>query len=645
MNKVSTSKFIFFWIFTLLCSGFPLSSLLATPGVCSRSFEGLVKLSDNDIHKVLVIALFLIGIYLIFSGIGLVNLSGCLVRLGMPPDYPNTIARAFLYSQFRTDSNYSNTEQSREANIHFGLSSGSDSKHVIKTSNLRNHTDSHGNMYVLTLDGESKQKFRMAMQTAKARLILTIVSMMVIVCISYASFIVIEGCNVFLESNVVHFNGFGFDLLGYSSIIGSVLLLLFITLISTVILNAYYGSVLTLCIISWINFFGLIFFSIISIYSMKITDNNTRVKGIESVQFDWDVHIWGAAGGVLEIGTFMISSTAFHIILPGAFKMFPVNKANSSNVWFVTILLIFFIFSCITLSVFGITPSFPILSNGFELNSEGLGISWRILESRLGSNEVITVDLIRSVFLFGSIFTLVFFVSIVAKCVDNIIRSISNQVECSFDTLPSNKSSPNKKYFLRSAKQQVSRDEGANFNVGLHDDLIANQTGHRTSFEGLANTLRFLFDGDWLLDFARSSLNSVSAIGILLVINYLYVSEPQVIPIFRSVSISFFAVIVLILPCVVFWFVFYSEMVPKSASILQKMNLIFLGRISRNGRSYDTHRDKLITDRVGKNWSCNPLIFGFFSITIPIALGCTILIYEISKMVSLCLDLRLNAII
>lgn len=638
MYKAYTSKFIFFGVFTVLCSGFPFSSFLAAPGVCSRSFEGLFKQSNGDIHLILVAAVFLIGVYLLFSGVGLINLSGCLLRLGMPSDYPNAVTRAFMYSQFRADSKFSRSELG-ESNIYFGVNSRYDNKNSIR-NNLKHCTNGHCNTHILTLDGEQKKKFKLAMRTTKARLILAAVSIVVIICISYTSYIVLEGSQIFLNDK-------GFDLLGYNPGLGDALLLLFITLFSTVILNVYTGGVFFLCIVSWINFFGLLLFSIISVYSAHFANNKDIYFGeIESVQFDWDVHIWGFVGEILDIGTFVISTMAFHIILPGAFKIFSDGKIKSSSIWGITILLILFIFLCVTSVVLGITPSFQILPHGFEPSSEGIGIAWKILESRVNSRGLYAVNLARYLFLLGNFFTIILFISIAAKCVDNIVRCISNQIECNFDSFSSTKNSSNKRYFLRSAKQQIFGSEEAHFKGSKYDDLTTSQIeGSKTPFHDLVEGLRTLHSGDWLLDLVRSILNSVSAIGILLVIHYVSISEPQFIPIFRSVSISIFSIIVLILPCAVFWSVFYSEMVPQSASNLQKLNLIFFGRISRYDRNCDQHRDKLAIDNERHNFSCNPLIFGFFSITLPITLGCTILVYECSKIASLFLGLRFNAII
>lgn len=636
MNKAYTSKFVFFGVFTVLCSGFPFSSFFAAPGVCSRNFDGLVKQSSGGIHLILVTEIFLIGVYLLFSGVGLINLSGCLLRLGMPSDYPNAVARAFVYSQFRANSKISMSEL-RESNIYFGVNSGYDNKNSIRNNNLRNCTESHFNTHILTLDGEHKKRFKIAMQTTKARLILAAVSIMVIICISYTSFIVFEGSQIFLSNR-------GFGLFGYNIKLGNVPFILLIILISTVFLNVYTGRVFILCIVSWMNFFGLLFFSIISIYSTKFIHEDIYFVEIESIQFDWDVHIWGFAGGILEIGTFVISTVAFHIILPGAFKIFSYGKIKSSNIWGITILLILFIFLCIASVVLGITPSFPIMPYGFEPNTEGIGIALKILELRLNSRSLV-LNLTRHIFLLGSFLTLILFASVAAKCIDNILRCISNQIESNFDSLPSNKNSSNKRYFLRSAKQQIFGSEEAYFKANKCDDLTVNQTERsEILFYNLIYGLRTLPNRDWLLDLMRPILNSILAIGVLLVIHYVSISEPQLIPIFRSVSISTFSVIVLILPCIVFWFVFYSEMVPQSASNLQKLNLIFFGRISRYDRSCDQHRDKLTIDNERHNFSCNPLIFGFFSITLPITLGCTILVYEFSKIISLCLGLRFNAV-
>ncbi|OII71834.1 uncharacterized protein cubi_00642 [Cryptosporidium ubiquitum] len=639
---------MFLGVFTLLCSGFSFSSLFAVPGVCSRSFEGLIKQSNGNISLILASAVLLIGIYLFFSGVGLINLSGCLIRLGMPSDYPNAVARAFMYSQFRTDSNCLKTEL-RDANVFFGINSGFGSKNVNKNTDLNYVIDSHYNTHILTLDGEHKKRFKMAMRTTKARTVLAIVSIMVIICASYASFVIFEGSQIFLESNSIILSEKVSGLLGSKSEFGNILLLLLITAISTVILNFFTGGAFVLCIFSWLNFFGLLFFCIISIYLINSPYKSTlSFSEFESknIQFDWDVHIWGFFGGILEIGTFVISAMAFHIILPGAFKTFSDYEVKSSRIWGITISLILFIFLCETSVILSIVPSFPILPYGFEPSSEGIGMAWRILESKMNSNKFFVSNFSKRIFLLGNFFTWTLFVSIVVKCIDNIIRSISNQVECDFDSFSPNKNSLIRRYFLRSAKQQICGEEA--HSKGNKREYLSNDQleANKTFFQCFVKDLKTFTSRNNLLDLARYILNSTSAIGIIFILYYKLLSEPQLIPIFRSVSASIFSIVVLILPCAIFWFVFYSEMVPRSTSNFQVMNLIFFGRISsRYDRNCEKHRDRLALNNENCDISCNPLTFGFFSITLPVTLGCTILVYEISKIFSMFLSLRFNTLL
>ncbi|KAH8581634.1 uncharacterized protein ELE39_001764 [Cryptosporidium sp. chipmunk genotype I] len=643
MNTVYKSKFLFFGVFTVLCSGFPFSSLLAAPGVCSRSFEGLNKQSNGDLNLILVCAVFLIGLYLLFSGIGLINLSGCLLRLGMPSDYPNAVMRAFMYSQFRTDLSCSKSEI-REANMHFNINPNYNSKNVSRNVDSRHNIYGHYNTHILTADGEYKKRLKVAMRTIKARLILAIVSIMVIVCISYSSFAILEGSQIFLESKNIVLNDKGLDLLGTESEFGNTLLLLLITAVSIVILNMHTYGALILCIVSWINFFGLLLFSTLSLYFIN-SPYKTSLSFIKfeskSIQFDWDVHIWGFVGGILEIGTFVISAMAFHIILPGTFKLFSNYEVKSSRIWGITMSLILFIFLCEASVVLSIAPSLPILPNGFEPNSEGIGMAWGVLESKISSKSFFALKFIKHVFLLGNFFTWIFFVSVVMKCIDNIFRSIFNQVECNFELFTPNKNSFSKRYFLRSAKQQISENEACS--KGDEGEYLSSDKleASRIFFCTFVKDLGELTNRDRIIDWARYILNSASAIGITFVVHYKLISGPQLVPIFRSISVSIFSIIVLILPCAIFWFVFFSEMVPRSTSNYRTLNLIFFGRLpSRVDRNYQKHRDRLALDNEDYNFSCNPLTFGLFSITLPIILGCTILVYEISKIVSLCLGLR-----
>ncbi|EAK88739.1 hypothetical protein [Cryptosporidium parvum Iowa II] len=644
MNTLYTSKFIFFGVFTVLCSWFPFTSLLAAPGVCSSSFEGLIKQTNGGINLILVCAVILIGLYLFFSGVGLINLSGCLLRLGMPSDYPNAVMRAFMYSQFRSDSNYSKSEI-REANVHLTVNSIYSSSNANRSVESKQNTDGYYNNHILTLDGEFKKRLKRAMQTAKARLILAIVSVMVVICVSYASFAVFEGSQIFLEPNSIILNHNGVDLLGPESKFGNTCLLLIITAISIVILNMNKCGSFILCIVSCIHFFGLLLF--FTLYFINFP-NEAGLSFIsfesESIQFDWDVHIWGFVGGILEMGAFVISAVSFHIILPGAFKLFPDYEVKSSRIWRITISLILFIFFCGISIILGTVPSFPILPYGLEPSSEGIGLAWRILESKISSNSFFSIKLLKRVFLLGNFITWILFVSVVMKCIDNIVRSISNQVECNFESFSPNKNSLSKRYFLRSAKQQIYGNEtnntGGTYEYLSNDKIEANRVFFWTVFKNL----KALVNRNRILDFARYSASSASAIGIIFFVHHKLISEPYLIPIFRSLSASIFSIIVLILPCAIFWFVFYSEMVPQSSSNYQILNLIFLGRVSsRIDRSYEKHRDKLSIYNDNCNFSCNPLTFGFFSITFPIILGCTILVYEISKFASLCLGLRFNS--
>ncbi|KAK9174014.1 hypothetical protein CmeUKMEL1_16930 [Cryptosporidium meleagridis] len=643
MNTLSASRFIFFGVFTILCSWFPFTSLLAAPGVCSRSFEGLIKQTNEGINLILLCAIISIGLYLFFSGIGLINLSGCLLRLGMPSDYPNAVMRAFMYSQFRSDSNYSKSEV-REANVHLSLNSIYSSSNVNRSVDSKQNIDGYYNTHILTLDGEFKKRFKRAMQTTKARLILVIVSLMVVVCVSYASFAIFEGSQIFLEPNSIILNQNGLDLLGPESEFGNTCLLLIITAISIIILNMNTCSSFILCIVSCIHFFGLLLF--FALYFINFP-NEVGLSFIsfesKNIRFDWDVHIWGFVGGILEIGAFVISAVSFQIILPGAFKLFPDYEVKSSRIWGITISLILFIFFCGTSIILGIVPSFPILPYGFEPNSEGIGLTWRILESKISSNGFFSIKLLKRVFLLGNFITWILFVSIVMKCIDNIVRSISNQVECSFESLYPNKNSLTKRYFLRSAKQQIYGN-GIHYKGEACEYLSSDGIeGNKVSFWTIFKDLKGLAKVERILDLARYFASSTSAIGIIFFVHYKLISGPHLIPIFRSLSASIFSIIVLILPCAIFWFVFYSEMVPQSSSYYQILNLIFLGRLSlRIDRNYEKHRDKLSIYNENSNFSCNPLTFGFFSITFPIILGCTILVYEISKITSLCLDLRFS---
>ncbi|KAK6590996.1 hypothetical protein RS030_111812 [Cryptosporidium xiaoi] len=644
ISNLFGSRFIFFGVFTILCSGFPFSSLFAIPGVCSKSFEKLLTKSKVDIGVIVALSIILICFYLLISGISLINLSGCLQRLGMPKDYPNAVMRAIMYSKYRNDINSSqNKAYSNENCYYFSGGSAYDLKGVrIKGGSRKNMEGIRSSSPLLTIEGELKKRFRKSMKSLKARFTLAIVSIMVLFCLSYASFVIFQGSQIFFDFESLKLNEFGLNFFKGNPEFNYSILLLLIATILIIVINSFTEGILIISIVSWVNFFGLLLFSFLSISlindkSMKKDASISSYFNSESI-FDWDVHIWGLIGSILDIGTFVISALTFHIILPGALKILSGNEEiRSSKIWTLTITLVVFIFFCKSLMVIGVLPFFPLIPFGFDPNSDGINITWLILNSKIsgnGRNENVIFNLVKHIFLLGNFFTWVLFTSIAVKCVDNISRSITNKLEYDFETNSAKQNSISKRYFLRPSNRQVflnSNYTEQEISYVQRDSYSNSSTGLSAQSNLIRGSTDSVFSGLKLIEIGKQIINVTITVGLFFYVHYKLVHEPQLIPVFKSICISLFVFIVLILPCMVFWLVFYADMIPNSISFTQKLNLIFLGRISTRLEKNIEREVERSSNSEKYNLSCNPLTFGFFSISLPSILGSVILIYELTK--------------
>ncbi|KAH8740918.1 hypothetical protein FG386_002464 [Cryptosporidium ryanae] len=649
ISSLFGSRFIFFGVFTILCSGFPFSSLFAIPGVCSKGLEELISKSRADIGVIVTLSLVIICFYLLISGVSLVNLSGCLQRLGMPNDYPNTVTRAVMYSKYRNDINLRPSKLHSNGNsYYFGGDSTYDSRGVRIKGALRNNMESvHASSPLLTTEGELKKRFKKSMRSFKARFTLAAVSIMVIFCLSYSSFAIFQGSKIIFDFETIKLNELESTLLKGNSEFNYSILLLLAAIISVIVINSFTGGIVILSFLSWVNFFGLLLFSFLSV--SLINDQSMQEKTRISSQFtleplfDWDVRIWGIVGSILDIGTFVISALSFHIILPGVLKIISTSEEiRSSKIWTITIALIVFIFLCKSLMIVGVVPFFPVLPFGFDPNGEGINITWMILNSKVAGNggkENVIFNLFKHVFFLGNFFTWILFASIGVKCMDNILRSITNKLECDFETNMAKQSSINKRYFLRPSNKQFSLNTNdiEQEIPGVQHNYCSTGSAGFTTQSYLAVTLASsIFSGKKLIEVGKQVVNSTLTIGLFFYVHYRLVHEPQLIPIFRSICISLFVFIILILPCIVFWLVFYADMIPNSIGFIQKLNLIFLGRISTRLEK-STEREVERSSNTAKcTPSCNPLTFGFFSISLPTILGLIILTYELTKLIVLC---------
>ncbi|KAF7457975.1 putative integral membrane protein [Cryptosporidium felis] len=644
MNKFCKSRVLNFGTFTILCLGFPFSSLLAFPGICSRNFGGLIESSNYGINFILFIAISIIVSYIIISGIGLINLSGCLSRLGMPSDYPNAVARAFLYSSYRMNSIRFIKYEGRDSKVSFRVNSGYEQKVKKCEGNNEHNFGNRCNSPILTSSGDLKKLFALAMRTSKARVILAIVSLMVIICLSYISFIIFENSQIFFDNEK---SEGGLYVFGTSSELLNSALLIFLTIFFIVLFNTHSDGMLVLCIISWIHFSGLIIFSLLSFFVTIDQKKDQRILeefASKGQQFDWGVHIWGFTGGIIETGTFVVSIMNFYLLIPTLFKATSRDQEiKSSKIWAINISLVFFVIFCSSFFILGIVPSFLSLPNGFGQGSEGVSLTWRIFQLKAFENNLIFM-LVKNICLLGSFFNWTLFASITTKCIDNIIRSILNEIECDFEFFTSNNNFISRKYYLRSAKQIYSKEiedswKGGGWLESLDDS--ANSTSIKSDY---LCVLKRDIQRKSPLNLLRHTLNSVLAVGILLAAHYKLITTPQIIPLCKSVCISLFAILALILPCIVFWNVFYSDMIPRSFTLIQAFNLVFFGRVTtRNDMNIERSRERVDFESEKLKFACNPLLFGFFSISIPTILGCMIFVFESLKAVDMFLDLSFYA--